>query len=117
MILHIEYNAKRVRDLSQVAPAYMVTPPIGSEDYWLARVPLSSTQAIVAFPKFGVIGIGFQQEDDWNTNLPSTCEAEKIFAHISHNKGDPSIADADCLTAIRMIQDAIAKAMAQEIKS
>ena len=45
--------------------------------------------------------------EDWNTNLPYTCEAEKIYRHIAHNKGDRSISKADCLTAIRLIQDAI----------
>jgi hypothetical protein len=84
----------------------MMTPPI-DEDYWLYRVRLSENQAIVGFPKFMTIGIGFADEEDWNTNLPWTCEAAEIFDHIDHNKGDDSIADEDCVAAIKMIQAAI----------
>jgi len=86
----------------------MITPPVGDEDYWLFKVMVSDTQAIVGFPKFMQIGIGFQQEEDWNTNLPSTSEAEKIFDHISHNKGDNSIPDKRCIEAIEMIRTAAA---------
>jgi len=83
----------------------MITPAIG-EDYWEYRVRLSETQAIVGFPKFSTIGIGFAQEEDWNTNLPYTCEAEEIYGHIEHNKGDNSIARDDCIAAIRLVQAA-----------
>ena len=82
-----------------------MTPPI-DEDYWLYRVTLTRRQAVVGFPKFGTIGIGFAAEEDWNTNLPYTIEADQIWQHIAHNKGDDSISDDDCLAAIRMIQDA-----------
>ena len=86
-----------------------MTPPIG-EEYWLYRVPLSEKQAIIAFPKFGTIGIGFQkEEEDWNTNLPYSCTAEEIFNHISPNKGSEAISDEDCILAIRLIQSAILK--------
>lgn len=85
----------------------MVTPPI-DEDYWVVRVRLSKQQAIVAFPKFGTFGVGFQVEDDWNTNLLYTCSAEEIFDHISHNKGDDSISDESYIEAIRLIQQAVA---------
>jgi hypothetical protein len=84
----------------------MVTPPIG-EDYWLYRIRLSEAQAIVAFPKFGTIGIGFQVEEDWNTNLPWTCDAREIYDHISHNKGDDSITPEAVIKAIEAIQDAL----------
>lgn len=83
----------------------MITPEI-NEDYWLLRVKLHKNgQSIVGFPKFTVIGIGFSQESDWNTNLPSSCETEKIYNHIRHNKGSKSIKKADCIAAIKMIQD------------
>lgn len=111
--LAVEVNSKAVVDKAQFQLAngslLMITPPI-DEDFWLMRVPLSDKQAIVCFPKFGIIGCGFQKEEDWNTNLPLSCEAEQIFRHISHNKGDDSIADADCIAAIRLLQDAIEKA-------
>ena len=79
-----------------------ITPPVG-EDFWLLRVRVSKNQAIVAFPKFGTIGIGFSKEEDWNTNLPYQCSGHKIWNHIKHNKGrGPK--DADCIAAIAMLQ-------------
>lgn len=81
----------------------MMTPMV-NEDYWAYRVRLTDTQAIVGFPKFATVGIGFAIEEDWNTNLPYTCTAEEIYDHIEHNKGDEEISREDCLTAIRMIQ-------------
>lgn len=63
-----------------------VTPPLDGE-YWAARVPIDERQAVVCFPKFGTIGIGFQHEDhDWNTNLPYRVSAEDIYEHIKVNK-------------------------------
>jgi len=82
-----------------------VTPAI-DEDYWLYRVRLTQTQAVVAFPKFGTIGIGFAVEEDWNTNLPWTTLAEKILDHIWHNAG-PGVDYDDALDAIRLIQHGI----------
>lgn len=93
----------------------MLTPPIGKE-YWLFRVPLSDTQAIVAFPKFGTLGVGFQREKDWNTNLPYICNTQEIFDHISHNKGDDAITDSDCIAAIKLIQEACTAFTAQQSK-
>jgi hypothetical protein len=95
---------------AQVGPA-MLTPPI-DEDYWTYRVKVSETQAIVGFPKFATIGIGFAVEEDWNTNLPYTCDAVQIYDHIAHNKGDDAISREDCIAAIRMIQDAIKSGVA-----
>lgn len=84
----------------------VMTPKLG-EDYWAYRVRLSDEQAIVGFPKFFTIGIGFAvEEEDWNTNLPYTCGAEEIYEHIEENKGDDTISREDCLTAIRMVQEA-----------
>lgn len=85
----------------------VMTPNI-DDDYWTYRVAVSDKQAIVGFPKFGTIGIGFQKEEDWNTNLPYTCETDEIYNHILHNRtaaGD----DPDwrlCVVAIDMIQKA-----------
>lgn len=92
-------------DGTPVIGPVMLAPSLG-EDYWSYRVLLSERQAIVGFPKFGTIGIGFAVEDDWNTNLPYRCAAEDILQHILHNKGDESISDEDCLAAIRLIQGA-----------
>ena len=84
----------------------VMTPPI-DEDYWAYRVKLSDTQAIVGFPKFGTIGIGFAVEEyDWNTNLPYGIDTEEIFQHIRENKGDDTIPDDDVREAIRLVQEA-----------
>jgi hypothetical protein len=77
-----------------------------NEGYWLFRVPLREGQAIVAFPKFGTIGIGFAQEDDWNTNLPFDNPALRLYEHIKHNKKYKLITRADALKAILAAQRA-----------
>jgi len=83
-----------------------VTPPI-DETYWLYRVKLYKDQAIIGFPKFCQVGIGFAQEEDWNTNLPSCCDTEQIFNHIKKNKKYDEIDDKDCLKAIEIIKKAV----------
>lgn len=88
--------------------ALMITPAL-DEDYWEYRVKVSDSQAILGFPKFGTVGIGFAQEEDWNTNLPYKCDTDEIYAHIAHNKGDDSIPDERCQDAIGMIQEAVLK--------
>lgn len=103
-------ETKPQQNETAVIGAISLTPAI-DEDYWAWRVRLSETQAIVGFPKFTTVGIGFAVEEDWNTNLPYTCSAEQIFAHIAHNKGDDAIRDEDCLAAIRMIQVAVSERM------
>lgn len=86
---------------------FYITPPL-DKDYWIMRVPLSEKQAIVCFPKFTTVGIGFQvEEEDWNSNLPYTQGAEYIYNHIKCNKGDDSISDKDCIEAIKLLQSAI----------
>ena len=94
----------------------MVTPPI-DENYWVMRVPLSPDQAVVAFPKFGTFGIGFQKEEDWNTNLPYTCRTEEIYNHIEHNKGDATITKERCTQAIRALQEAVAEMRGEDLEA
>lgn len=107
MSKHLILESKGQRDLSPRGGGIFVTPPI-DESYWIYRVRLTDRQALIAFPKFGLVGIGFAvEDDDWNTNLPSDCDAVEIFEHIECNKGDDSISDEDCLAAIRMLQDAV----------
>lgn len=85
----------------------MITPPL-SGDYWAYRVTLSDQQAVIGFPKFFTVGIGFAVEAaDWNTNLPYTCSAAEIASHIADNKGDDRIDDATVIRAIELIQLAI----------
>ncbi|MFD7661308.1 hypothetical protein [Streptomyces sp. NPDC059788] len=99
-------EGKSQPDRTPVAGPLMMTPPVG-EDYWTYRVRVSDQQAVICFPKFGTVGIGFAVEEDWNANLPYTSDAEQIYEHIEHNKGDDAISREDCLAAIRMIQDAV----------
>lgn len=93
-------------DKTTVAGGALLAPQV-DEDYWAYRVKVSDKQAVVGFPKFGTIGIGFAVEEDWNTNLPYSCDVDTIFRHIAHNKGDDSISDEDCREAIRMIKDTV----------
>lgn len=104
MILTVE--RRHQLDLTGRLGEMMMTPAV-HPGYWSYRVAVSEKQAIVAFPKFETIGVGFQYEQDWNTNLPWTCDPETILDHIAHNKDDSTIPDALCLEAIKMIQDAI----------
>lgn len=82
----------------------MFTPEINDE-YWAYRVKLYKDQAIVGFPKFCTIGIGFAQEEDWNTNLPYTCEPQKICDHIWHNRLYHEITKEQVIEAIKLIQN------------
>ena len=106
--LEINQNAEGVERANNGAilagGAIMVTPPVG-ENYWLMRVRVSPDQAIIGFPKFGTIGIGFAKEDfDWNTNLPYRCDTDVIWNHIKKNKGSKTIPKSRCVEAIRLIQ-------------
>ena len=86
-----------------------ITPPIGGDNDWICRVDVGHGQAIIAFPKFGTVGIRFEKERDWNTNLPYVESAEMIYNHIKHNrwitwaKGKiPK--KKDCIAAIKSAQ-------------
>lgn len=80
--------------------------PFVDEDYWAYRVKVSETQAVVGFPKYATIGIGFAVEDgSWNTNLPYRCEAEKIAKHIDVNR-PKGLRRARVVEAIKLIQAA-----------
>lgn len=91
----------------------MMTPPI-DESYWKFRVRVSEKQAIIGFPKFNTIGIGFQHEEDWNTNLPYTTSAKEIYDHIEHNKQDDSIPPELCIRAIKIIQKTVEYGLREE---
>jgi hypothetical protein len=80
--------------------------PLVDEDYWEYRVIVGEHQAVVGFPKYTTIGIGFAVEENWNTNLPYSLTTERIWNHIKDNKGEKDIPDEWCIKAIRLIQDA-----------
>ncbi|HEX3640665.1 MAG TPA: hypothetical protein VHV10_05190 [Ktedonobacteraceae bacterium] len=110
--LKIEINEqfarkKNIFDLGD-GMSIIITPLELDEHYWIYRVKLFEDQAIIAFPKFSTVAIGFAQEADWNTNLPYRCNAEMIYSHIKHNKKYKEITDGDCLAAIKLIQRTIA---------
>jgi hypothetical protein len=112
--LALEYNESIIKNdgiFSKGKSTIMITPSI-SPDYWIFRVKLGEGQAMLGFPKFSTIGIGFALEEDWNTNLPYTCDADQIYGHIEHNKQYDSITKEDCIKAIQLIQEA-----AKEYKS
>jgi hypothetical protein len=110
MKLVLQINDKAINDTGRALAdrGFSITPPL-NEDFWLFRVAVSEDQAIVGFPKFMQIGIGFQKEAaDWNTNLPSTCDAKMIYEHIEVNKGQEPKRQ-DCIKAIEMIKDFVAQ--------
>jgi hypothetical protein len=84
----------------------VMTPPLNG-DYWVFRIKLFKEQSLVAFPKFGTVGIGFAvEDDDWNTNLPYRCTTLEIYNHIKRNKKYSEISKADCMKAIAILQKA-----------
>ena len=83
----------------------MMTPPI-DEKYWVFRIKLHKDQAVVAFPKFGLMGIGFAQESNWNTNLPSCDSTKSIVDHIWENRKYPQVTYAILTKAVKMLQKA-----------
>lgn len=105
---HIKALAEQANLTTPTGGALLITPPI-DENYWLLRVKVSEKQAVVAFPKFMTIGIGFAvEEEDWNTNLPYTSDAHELYRHIAKNKGSEPT-EEDCIAAIKMLQAGIAK--------
>lgn len=104
--MQIEFNEKfkAANDtFSKGNVSLMITPPL-SEDYWVFRVKLFKDQSLLAFPKFSTIGIGFAQEEDWNTNLPYTCTSTEICEHIYHNKQYDEITKDQVMQAIELLQ-------------
>src|SRR6202034_651504 len=103
--LAVEVNAAH-KDLTLHVGGAMGTPAIDGE-YWLLRVRVSPKQSVVAFEKFGTLGIGFQKEKDWNATLPWTCAAEGIYKHIAHNRAGAN--PEKCREAVKMLQAFIFK--------
>jgi hypothetical protein len=105
--LIVEVNSKIIKEepLRDGKVLILITPPLNSE-FWSYRVRLFEDQAIIAFPKFMTIGIGFAVEEvDWNTNLPWTSEAEDIWEHIKVNKKHRYINKVLGVRAIKLIQN------------
>lgn len=104
--LEFRNEFKKKQDTFQVGrTTIMMTPPL-DDDYWVFRIVLHKEQALVAFPKFGTMGIGFTEEEDWNTNLPYSCEADKIAKHIWKNRKYPEITKKILIEAIEVLRKA-----------
>ena len=96
------------KDVIKIGRVVVMMTPAINEDYWIMRVKVYRNQAIVAFPKFGLIGVGFAQESDWNTNLPYQTPADHLYRHIEVNKKYKALTKERCLEAIKMLQCACA---------
>jgi hypothetical protein len=104
--LEFRNEFKKADDGFQVGKMKIVMTPPLNEDYWVFRVKLHADQAVVAFPKFGTLGIGFAIEDDWNTNLPYQCTTTEILEHIWHNHKYDEITKPMLRKAIDILQRA-----------
>jgi len=97
--------------------AAVLLAPVLGDDYWTYRVCLTEANAVVGFPKFGTIGIGFAVEEDRNTNLPYLrCSTEEIVEHIWRNRGDERITKEMVTQAVDMIRAAAAADLGTELK-
>ena len=107
--LVLEVNKKFIdgdKNIHKLGNAIVMVTPKLDEDYWQFRVKVDKDQAIVGFPKFSTIGIGFAKEVNWNTNLPYDTDTTHLWNHIKENKYYTSIPDELCLEAIKMVQKA-----------
>lgn len=104
--MEVEINKNQIQDTGVFTSEHgslAITPSI-DEDYWVFRVHLHEDQYVQAFPKFSTLGIGFAQEEDWNTNLPYVnSSAEEIADHIWHNKKYDEIKKEDLISAIQLL--------------
>lgn len=105
LVLERRDQQNRTPEVAVGSVSLVLTPPI-SEDYWAYRVLVADGQAVLGFPKFSTIGVGFAVEEDWNTNLPYWCETEVIYKHVAHNRGTPELSREVCMRAIELIQAA-----------
>lgn len=113
MKIEVNPNAYNGTDSFVFDDTLFLIPPMVHEDYWLFRAQLKHGQAIVAFPKYATLGIGFAQETDWNTNLPAKCEPEEIFQHIRHNKQYEDISDDEVREAISAVREVCLRWLAE----
>ena len=96
---------------SQGEKCGIMVNPLTSENYWIFRVKLCKDQAVLGFPKFGMVGVGMAIEEDGNTNLP-LCplytpfkNATRIAEHIKCNKKYKSITFKMIVDAILLIEN------------
>lgn len=109
LVVEYKKDFKPSKDCIEVGATVIMFTPAISEDYWIMRIKLFRNQALVAFPKFGLIGVGFAVEKgSWNTNLPYQTPADHLYRHIECNKKYDQITKEHCLKAIKMLQAACA---------
>lgn len=106
IVVEVNANFAKAEDefVAKGGVPVMVTPPL-DEDYFIARVRLCRDQAVQVFPKFGIVGCGFAQEEDWNTNLPIACSAGRIAGHIWRNRKYKRITREQVVAAILALQE------------
>lgn len=105
----LEFNEKFVEQSTKMKTddgGTIEFSPVVYDEYYLFRVHLYKDQYLLAFPKFGTLGIGFALEDDWNTNLPYICDTDKIYDHIKCNKKYKEIKKRDVINAINELKAA-----------
>jgi hypothetical protein len=107
----IDKTDKFVGENSQGQPFGFSICPITSPDYWMFRVKLHREQAVLGFPKYGMIGVGMAVEKNGNTNLPLSPlrtpeeNADVIANHIFRNKKYKAITKDMIIEAIKMIEE------------
>lgn len=104
--LVVEFNKSMLKDNSifEAGNSVVAITPDINENYWLFRVHLHKNQYVQAFPKFFTLGIGFAiEDDDWNTNLPYSSDAETIYGHIECNKKYKQITKERVVEAISLL--------------
>jgi hypothetical protein len=106
--MELKLERKTQRDDTLQAGGLALSPRLG-ENYWVYRVRVGGGQAILGFPKFRTIAVGFAIEDyDHNTNLPFRCSTAVIWEHIRHNRGPATATVEEMKAAIELICEAAA---------
>jgi hypothetical protein len=103
--LRVEVNQSHVDQTVVMGGGMVLVNPTVGEGYWALRVQVAKTQAVIAFRKFGMFGIGFQKEKSYDCNLPWCCGTSEIYNCIACNRAraNPEV----CKKAIRLIQETI----------
>lgn len=109
LVLETKQQADTTKEVALPSGGTAIFTPEIDEDYWTFRVVVSQDpfQAVVGFPKFGTIGVGFAvEDDDWNTNLPYTVETDKIVDHIWRNRLPLDLSRDTVHEAVLLVQTA-----------
>lgn len=90
----------------------------GAHRGWLFRVDVGGGQAVIGFPKYTTIGVGFEQEpESGNTNLPYTTPAKALLNHSWCNRGGMTATPEEALRAFELVQEAAQEALGKPVKT